>query len=268
MENIIWRNTGRRRCSAAKVLRKVGSQTQHDGEAKLKAMGTAQRQIGQFPYYRNYEDLVAMELDALRIALPELRPRTFAVMGSGPLPMTALCLLKSLDQSHCWILNMDHSLEAVSSAEKLCSTLDVDGHVGNLCVEAASPMDLRKFDVVYLAALVGSDSQGKKCILASLAARMRPGAVIMSRSAHSLRQLLYPVSRLYTPYNANTKMLPAVSYDQGMGRNRIETVAYNSSMQQCCEFYQCQRCQASFAVEQVEIIPEKIPLWSCVTNCK
>lgn len=52
---------------------------------------------------------------------------------------------------------------------------------------------LKTRDVVYLAALVGMSSQEKNAILSSVASKMKEGSVLVARSAHGLRSLLYPV---------------------------------------------------------------------------
>lgn len=52
--------------------------------------------------------------------------------------------------------------------------------------------------VVFLAALVGTDTHSKIAILASLAARLRPGCLVVARSAQGVRSVLYPVSMLYS----------------------------------------------------------------------
>lgn len=62
------------------------------------------------------------------------------------------------------------------------------------CADASSPeVDLSSFDVVYLAALVGGCSKDKHDIMAAVVKRMKPGGMVVLRSAHSLRRLLYPV---------------------------------------------------------------------------
>ncbi len=66
------------------------------------------------------------------------------------------------------------------------------------CADASSPdVDLSSFDVVYLAALVGSCSKHKHNILADVAKRMKPRGLVVLRSAHSLRKLLYPVRKVH-----------------------------------------------------------------------
>ena len=53
--------------------------------------------------------------------------------------------------------------------------------------------DWRSFDTVFLAALVGLDSPAKIRVLRNLARRLRPGALVVCRSARGLRSVLYPV---------------------------------------------------------------------------
>lgn len=49
--------------------------------------------------------------------------------------------------------------------------------------------------MVYVAALVGVCSEHKQEILVKVVKKMRPGSLVVLRSSHSLRRLLYPVSR-------------------------------------------------------------------------
>lgn len=62
------------------------------------------------------------------------------------------------------------------------------------CADASrGTLDLGQFDVVYLAALVGTCCKAKLEIIANVVRVMRPGALLVLRTAHSLRSLLYPV---------------------------------------------------------------------------
>ena len=64
-----------------------------------------------------------------------------------------------------------------------------------LCSDAAhaGKVDLRVFDVVFLAALVGSTQVEKEDLLGGVVAGMREGAVLIVRSVHGLRRVLYAV---------------------------------------------------------------------------
>lgn len=56
-----------------------------------------------------------------------------------------------------------------------------------------SEVDLRNFDVVYLAALVGSTQEQKEAVLVKVVERMSEGALLVVRSADRLRKILYQV---------------------------------------------------------------------------
>ena len=53
--------------------------------------------------------------------------------------------------------------------------------------------DLKDYEVVYLAALVGMDKEEKNRVIDHLAKYMAPGALLLLRSAHGARAFLYPV---------------------------------------------------------------------------
>nr|GMD46958.1 nicotianamine synthase [Ipomoea batatas] len=53
--------------------------------------------------------------------------------------------------------------------------------------------DLKEYDVVFLAALVGMDKEEKGRAVDHLAKYMAPGSVLVVRSAHGARAFLYPV---------------------------------------------------------------------------
>lgn len=179
-----------------------------------------QTRLSQFPYYTNYTDLTRMELSALTSLLtPSCRPlQTFAFIGSGPLPLTSLCISQTAstflppnppqvtssttttneEQNEIQVLNIDINPTAITESKHLCALL---GPAANgmkfQCSPATSPdLDLSAFDVVYLAALVGSTQAEKEDLLESVVARMREGAYLVVRSAERLRRVLYAVSDL------------------------------------------------------------------------
>ena len=148
-----------------------------------------------FPYHGNYVDLVRMEMNAIASVRPDFATRTFAFLGSGPLPLTSLCISHHLKSECVTCHNVDQDATAITTAVTLCRAL---GHSPETmcfqCANAGSPdVDLGCFDIVYLAALVGGCSRHKHEIIAEVVKRMKPGALIVMRSSHSLRQLLYPV---------------------------------------------------------------------------
>ena len=151
-----------------------------------------------FPYHQNYVDLVRMELNAIASVKPDCVTRTFAFLGSGPLPLTSLCIRHHFKRECVTFHNVDEDATAITTAVKLRDALGLSPETMCFqCASAGSPdVDLGCFDIVYLAALVGGCGKHKHEIMANVVKRMKPGALIVMRSAHSLRRLLYPVRML------------------------------------------------------------------------
>lgn len=150
-----------------------------------------------FPYYRNYVDLVKMELNAIASVTKGAKPRKYAVLGSGPLPMTSICILRALrnDGEAVTVDNFDYDPWAISESSKLrCHTGYSQEEIDHHYVDVESEdYDLRSFHIVYLASLVGITTETKQRTIIRIMKQMRPGALLVLRSAHSLRSLLYPV---------------------------------------------------------------------------
>ena len=154
-----------------------------------------------------------MEMNALDSVKADFEPRTFVILGSGPLPLTSLCISQYYSDRHRGRVtchNVDQNVKAVSLSSDSCRTL---GHnekdIHFQCADATSAkVDLFQYDVIYLAALVGACSETKQEILSSVVGQMRPGAIVVLRSAHSLRTLLYPVySQRYLSTRYRTNLL-------------------------------------------------------------
>jgi len=185
--------------------------------------------LKQYPPYQNYVDIVRLELNAIMsVSDPTDPPRNWAFLGSGPIPLTSICLAQLLDplctvsgspsptEKPPWprtqsghqgsrisehndaalvqIHNIDRCSTAIALSSQLCQKL---GRLTRCltfeCTEASDCIDLSSFDVVCLAALVGRETVEKLGIIASVAARMRPGALLVLRSAHGMRKLLCAV---------------------------------------------------------------------------
>lgn len=59
--------------------------------------------------------------------------------------------------------------------------------------ETGTETDWEAYEVVFLAALVGTDTHSKVEILASLVGKLRSGTLVVARSAWGVRSVLYPV---------------------------------------------------------------------------
>lgn len=151
------------------------------------------RHLTIFPYYSNYLKLSQLEYQILSQHLNR-EPKLIAFVGSGPLPLTSIVLaLNHLTETS--FHNYDLDPLANSKALALVSS---DSDLSNRMVfKTTDIMDvttnLREYDVVFLAALVGMDKEEKIKIIDHLAKYMAPGALLMLRSAHEARAFLYPV---------------------------------------------------------------------------
>ncbi|PVI02166.1 Nicotianamine synthase [Periconia macrospinosa] len=166
--------------------------------------------LHRFPYYTNYVDLSRLEATLLSAFLP--MPPTAAIniafIGSGPLPLSSICLLDNLPNAK--ITNIDRDALALNLSRRLAEALSISGDKmrfvrddveGTSVTTGASESGFEgitwgSLDVVFLAALVGMESSAKFDILASLARRLKAGTLIVARSARGLRSILYPVLEL------------------------------------------------------------------------
>ena len=148
-------------------------------------------ELARFPYRQNYADLTRLEYHAVAGLAPR-QVRRVLFVGSGPLPLTSLLLA---EQYGCAVDNLDRDPEAVRLGSGLAAVLGAEGlrfRAGDV-LDGADCYDWHDYDLVYLAALAGLDPEAKHALLDHLARAMRPGALVLARSAHSLRGLLYPV---------------------------------------------------------------------------
>lgn len=133
--------------------------------------------LAHFPYFDNYRQLSILE----RSLLPS-PPRRVLFIGAGPLPLSALLLAEHLAAT---VVCLDTDPVAVdlgrAVAARLGSPLTFPEHA-----------DPAAYDLVVVAALVGLSAGDKRHVLQDLRRTMAPGAVLLARSAHGLRTLLYP----------------------------------------------------------------------------
>lgn len=142
-----------------------------------------------FPYYENYISLVQFEMDSLKFYCKNLTVNHVAVIGSGPLPLTTVEMLKHLPEN-VMVTNFDHSDEAIELSTVVVS------YNKNLFVKKRTALeitaqDLDGVNLVHLAALVGIRDDEKKDVIDHLYNVMQPGSVLMARSALGLKTLLY-----------------------------------------------------------------------------
>jgi nicotianamine synthase len=148
-------------------------------------------ELARFPYHRNYGDLTRLEHHTVA-GLTSSPVRRVLFVGSGPLPLTSLLLA---GRYGCEVDNLDREPDAVRLGADLATALGCDGlrFRGGDVLDGRDGYDRESYDLVYLAALAGLDPDAKHELLEHLGRHLRPGTLVLARSAHSLRGLLYPV---------------------------------------------------------------------------
>ncbi|GAB4835677.1 nicotianamine [Ancistrocladus abbreviatus] len=146
-----------------------------------------------FPYFNNYLKLSQLEFDILSRHSTDV-PGRVAFVGSGPLPLTSIVLaLYHLTTTSFHNYDIDPSANSMASS-LVSSDPDLSERMLFHTTDIMNVTDeLKDYDVVFLAALVGMDKEAKVQVIDHLAKYMAPGAVLMLRSAHGARAFLYPV---------------------------------------------------------------------------
>ncbi|XP_071699031.1 nicotianamine synthase-like [Rutidosis leptorrhynchoides] len=183
----------------SKLIRLCGEAEGHLEAHFSTILGTFEkplRHLNVFPYYSNYLNLSRLEYNILNqhYSTSAQSPKRVAFVGSGPLPLTSI-VLASNHLKETTFDNYDIDSFANSMASRLVSS---DPNLSKrMSFHTTDIMDvtdeLKEYDVVFLAALVGMDIDDKVKVIEHLGKYMAPGAILMLRSAHGARAFLYPV---------------------------------------------------------------------------
>lgn len=164
----------------------------------LKAENDILAALQTFRFIRNYEKLTRLEYHLL-LGQEQCTPaslRNVAFVGSGPLPLTTLFLVDGLLPQHTVVTNYDIDRESNGIARRWMHALPALRE--RVVFQTADildvpPEELRRYDVVVLAALVGVASKMKCRILHHLRRGMKDGSFLLLRSAQGAKAFLYPV---------------------------------------------------------------------------
>lgn len=158
---------------------------EHAWAEQIAAAPDARAALAEFPYLDNYDRLTALEVRLLRHT--RVTPASVAVVGCGPLPLSVLGYADALG---CPVVGLDRDPVAVGRARSVAARVGP----ANIRFEQADAAEARLsgYDAVVLAALVGETPSAKAAILERVSRSMRPGALLLARSARGLRTLLYP----------------------------------------------------------------------------
>jgi nicotianamine synthase len=144
--------------------------------------------LEDFPYYGNYLKLTEMEYRSL--SLIGNRPlKRVLFIGSGPLPLSAILMAQQFGLT---VDSIDNDASAVDISTKLINRLGLGNALSIRQADAVSYEHYGYYDAVFLASLVGLDPDAKQTIIATIQKQMKQGGLLIARTAHGLRTLLYP----------------------------------------------------------------------------
>lgn len=141
-------------------------------------------QLDEFIYYKNYLDLSHEEYFQF-----QKNSKKILFVGSGPLPMTAVVLVKQYGLS---VDCIDIDFESIEISKKL---IDKIGFTDKIKFIHTDILDFYNFDDygnIILAALVGEDSIGKNEIINHIINNTQDSQRLIIRSSENLKTLLYP----------------------------------------------------------------------------
>lgn len=145
--------------------------------------------LRSFPYYDNYLELTQLEYNTI-CAVTDKPFSTITYIGSGALPLTSICFAQMYKQ---YIHNIERDPEAVALSRSLIRHCKLEANITISEGNADTWVDFEKTDIVFLAAMVGYSLDQKQHTLRHLYTHMRPGQLLVIRTTHSLRSLLYPL---------------------------------------------------------------------------
>lgn len=182
------------------------------------------QELERFWYIDNYRELVRREVGLLAGSGLFLNERSRAAMvGSGPLPLTAWCLWQ---QTGAAVDLVDISESALAQSRELAQAIvwpvgeciAADGAAVNLAANA--------YDTIYVAGLAGDSVKVKQQIIDNTLPALRPGGRLIVRGAHGAKMLLYPAFapdslrrvQLLVEYNPDDEIINSV-YVYKKGQN-------------------------------------------------
>lgn len=140
----------------------------------------------EYPYYQHYERATALEINAIQ-ALAAQPIDSALMVGSGALPLTSIALAKKGFTTD----NLDIDREGLELGQAVSERLNPEYQMAFIHNDICHQPDLAKYDVIWLAALVG-DEKIKADIIGHLFKNMKSGSQLVVRTAFNLRTLLYP----------------------------------------------------------------------------
>jgi nicotianamine synthase len=178
-----------------KKLRELSSHAEYEMEVywakRIIASKNGEKELQKFWYFKNYEQLVDLEYSNISSLYKKIKKVLF--VGGGPLPLTAILLHKKYGVK-CTILEKD--AESHRIATLLLQKLNLTEAIKVTNIHAEDYSGYNSFNLIYLAAMVGEDEASKTKIISLLHTKINKGKVLVCRSSHGTRKLLYtPIAK-------------------------------------------------------------------------
>ena len=173
-----------RRCSLSE------SEMEMYWSRRIASSARPQQELEKFWYIDNYRELVRREVGLLGGSGLMLSDSSrVAMIGSGPLPLTAWCLWY---QTGAMVDLVDVAPAALVQSRELARA--IAWPVGECLVAdgAAVALPDSAYDVMYVAGLAGDSAEAKQQIIDNILPALRPGGRIIVRSARGAETLQYP----------------------------------------------------------------------------
>lgn len=145
------------------------------------------KELFNFWYYKNYAALV--DLEYANASYVKEKNKNAIFIGGGPFPLTSILLCQKYGLS-CTVLEKNPSSTAM--ATELVKALRLDKKITIKNIDAYAYTDYENFDLVYMAALVGNNHAAKNKIITAVYDSVKSGTLLLCRSSHGTRKLLYP----------------------------------------------------------------------------
>jgi nicotianamine synthase 9 len=173
-----------RRCSLSE------SEMEMYWSRRITGSARPQQELETFWYIDNYRELVRREIGLMGgSGLMLSNSSRVAMIGSGPLPLTAWCLWH---QTGAAVDLVDVAPVALTQSRELARAIAWPVGECLLADGAAVALPDSAYDVMYVAGLAGDSVEAKQQIIDNILPALRPGGRIIVRGAHGAKTLLYP----------------------------------------------------------------------------
>ena len=173
-----------RRCSLSE------SEMEMYWSRRIASSDRPQQELETFWYIDNYRELVRREIGLLGGSGLFLSDSSrVAMIGSGPLPLTAWCVWR---QTGAVVDLVDVAPAALAQSRELARAIAWPVGECLLADGAAVALLDKAYDVIYVAGLAGNSVEAKQQIIDNILPALRPGGRIIVRGAHGAKKLLYP----------------------------------------------------------------------------